>query len=380
LAGKLGIDRLTRFDAAKYPIKLMGEVRGFSPEEVLPGRLLVETALMTQFGLAASDLALADAGLDPAQLPEYEISVVTANATGGAEFGQREMQNLYRKGPRAVSAYMAIAWFYAATSGQISIRHGMRGPCGVVVTDQAGGLDALGQARRVIRNGGRAVLAGGVDSALSPSGLVGQIPPGLVSTADDPTLGYLPFDRRARGYVPGEGAGILLVEELHSAQERQARVYGEILGYAATFDPRPGSGRPPALRQAIEQALADARRTPSDVDVVFADGYSVLSHDRWESEALAAVFGPYGVPVTVPKAATGRMYAAGPVVDVACALLCMRDAAVPATVNVRDLAPEYRVSLVRNAPLAVPVSTALVLARGYRGFNAAIVVGSVDRH
>jgi act minimal PKS chain-length factor (CLF/KS beta) len=379
LAGKLGIERISRFDPRGYPVKLAGEVRDFRAADLLPSRVLVETALMTQFGMVASDLALADAGLDPSGHDEYRMSVVTANATGGAEFGQREMQNLYRKGPRAVSAYMSIAWFYAATSGQISIRHGLRGPSSVVVTDQAGGLDALGQARRIIRNGGAITLAGGVDSSLSPSGLVGQIPPGLLSLVDDPTLAYLPFDKRARGYVPAEGAGMLVVEDLESARERNAAVYGEILGYAATFDPPPGSGRPSTLQRAVTAALSDAGVAPAEVDVVFADGYGVPHYDRSESDALAAVFGPHTVAVTVPKSATGRMYAASPVLDVACALLAIRDGVIPPTVNVRDPAPEHRLNLVTNGPVPARIEVGLVVARGYRGFNAAVVVCAPPR-
>ncbi|MFF1724868.1 ketosynthase chain-length factor [Streptomyces sviceus] len=377
LDGRSALGLMTRMDPSGYPIKIIGEVRDFVPADLLPSRVVVETSLMTQFGLVCADEALLDGELDPKDQPEYEMSVVTANATGGAEFGQREMQNLYTKGPQQVGAYMAIAWFYAANSGQISIRYGMRGPSGVFITDQAGGLDCVGQARRVIRGGSTFALSGGTDSSFSPSGLVGQIPPGLVSLSEDPKRAYLPFDTAAAGYAPGEGGAILLVEEAASARARGVRPYGEIAGYATAFDPHPATGRGPNLRRAIQAALADARTAPSDVDVVFADGYGVPELDRLECEALAGVFGPAAVPVTLPKTATGRMYAAGPTVDLVAALLSIRHGVIPPTINVTDVSPDCRVDLVRDEPRETPVRTALVIARGYNGFNSAVVVKAV---
>ncbi|MFD9907950.1 ketosynthase chain-length factor [Streptomyces sp. NPDC059063] len=377
LDGRSGLGRMTRMDPSGYPIKVIGEVPDFVPADLLPSRVVVETSLMTQFGLVCADEALRDGDLDPKEQPEYEMSVVTANATGGAEFGQREMQNLYTKGPQQVGAYMAIAWFYAANSGQISIRHGMRGPSGVFITDQAGGLDCVGQARRVIRDRSTFTLAGGTDSSFSPSGLVGQIPPGLVSLSEDPARAYLPFDTAAAGYAPGEGGAILLVEEAASARARGVRPYGEIAGYATAFDPHPRTGRGPNLRRAVEAALADAGTAPADVDVVFADGYGVPELDRIECEALAGVFGAGAVPVTLPKTATGRLYAAGPTVDLVAALLSIRHGVIPPTINVTDVSGHCPVDLVRDEPRETPVRTALVIARGYNGFNAAVVVKAV---
>ncbi|MFC3997688.1 ketosynthase chain-length factor [Nocardiopsis sediminis] len=374
LDGKSGIDRIRRFDCSAYPVSLAGEIT-FDPVDLVPGRLLVETSTMSHLAIAAAEMALADARITPAELPEYELGVVTANATGGVEFGQRELQNLWTNGPAHMSAYMSIAWFYAATTGQLSIRHKLRGHCGVVVTEQAGGLDAIGHARRVLRQGQRMVLAGGTESAMSPAGIVAQIPTRRLSTRDDPGRAYLPFDADASGYVPGEGGAILIVEDAGSARDRGAGTpYGEISGYAATFDPRPGSGRPPALRRAIESALADAGVTPGDVDVVFADAAGVPALDAEEAAAISAVFGPHAVPVTAPKALTGRIYAGAGALDVVAALLAIRDGVLPPTANVTELAPGCDIDLVRGEPRSAPVRTALVLARGNGGFNSALVV------
>ncbi|MFI7048252.1 ketosynthase chain-length factor [Streptosporangium sandarakinum] len=374
LAGKSGIDQISAFDPSGYSTTLAGSVEEFAAAEFVPGRLIVQTDRWTQFGLAATAMALRDAGVEAADMPEYGVGVVTASSSGGNEFGQREIGRLWSQGPGAVGVYQSIAWFYAATTGQISIREKARGRCGVVVSEQAGGLDALGQARRVLREDGGVVVSGGTEAPLSPYALVCQIKSGRLSDARNPDECYLPFDRRARGHVPGEGGAILVAETDESARSRAANPYGEIAGYAATFDPRPGSGRPPALRRAIVQALADAGRAPEEVDVVFADAAGVPELDRAEAEAITAVFGPRGVPVTAPKTMTGRLYAGGSALDAAAALLSIRDAVIPPTVGTARLDPVCDIDLVYGGPRDARVRTALVLARGAGGFNSAMVL------
>lgn len=242
--GKSGIGLVTRFDPRQYPAKLAGEVRGFSAEEHLPGRLIPQTDRMTQLALVTADRALADAGVSTGDMPEFGMGVVTASSCGGFEFGQGELQNLWSKGGQYVSAYQAFAWFYAVNTGQISIRHGMRGPSGVLVSDQAGGLDAIAHACRLVRGGSDLILSGGVDASICPWGWVAHLAGGRLSTSERPERAYLPFDTDAAGHVPGEGGALLIVEDAESARRRgAARVYGEISGYGSTFDPRPGCGR-----------------------------------------------------------------------------------------------------------------------------------------
>lgn len=375
LAGKSGIGRITRFEPDEYPVRLGGQVPGFVATERVPGRLIPQTDRWTHLGLAAADAALADTGLDPAGLPEYEMAVVTSSSSGGTEFGQHEIQRLYRNGPSWVGAYQSIAWFYAATTGQLSIRHGMRGPCGVICSEQAGGLDALGQARRLIRSGSRLVLTGGTDASLCPYGLTAQLSTGRLSTVQCPERAYLPFDVDASGYLPGEGGAILVAERADSAAARGAGWYATLLGYAAGFDPEPGSGVPTTLRRTIESALVDAGVRPWEVDVVFADASGVPREDRAEAVAITAVFGPCGVPVTAPKTLTGRLYGGGAALDVATALLALRDQVIPHTQGPTRLAPGCDIDLVRCGPRQRPLSTALVLARGHGGFAAAVVLG-----
>ena len=371
--GVSGIAPVSRFDPARYPAVLAGEVSGFFPEDHLPSRLLPQTDHMTRLALVAADWALRDAGVDPADRPEYEMGVATAASAGGFEFGQRELQNLWSKGSRHVSGYQSFAWFYAVNTGQISIRNGMRGPSSVVVSDLAGGLDAVAQARRLIRKDTALMLTGGVDGSICPWGWVAQLAAGRLSHSDRPDRAFLPFDPAAHGHVAAEGGAILTVEDGTAAAERGARIYGEIAGYAATFDPRPGGGRPPALRRAIELALKDAELAPADVDAVFADAAAIPELDAIEAAAIGAVFGPHGVPVTAPKTMTGRLCSGAGALDVAAALLALRDQVIPPTVNTVPAA-EYELDLVTDAARPARLRAALVLARGHGGFNSAIVL------
>ncbi|MFG2193321.1 ketosynthase chain-length factor [Streptomyces sp. NPDC048639] len=371
--GVSGIGPVSRFDAERYPARLAGEVPGFEAAEHLPSRLIPQTDHMTRLALAAADWALADAGVTPSDLPDYDAGVITAASSGGFEFGQNELENLWSKGNKYVSAYQSYAWFYAVNTGQISIRNGMRGPSGVVVSDQAGGLDAIAQARRQIRKGTALIVSGGIDGSICPWGWVAQMAAGRMSTSNDPTQGYRPFDRSAQGHVAGEGGALVVLEDAERARERGARVYGEIAGYSATTDPKPGSGRPPALRRAIAGALADAGLEPEDIDVVFADAAAVPELDRIEAEAITEVFGPGGVPVTAPKTMTGRLYSGAASLDVTAALLSIRDGLIPPTIHVTP-DPAYGLDLVAGTARSATVRAALVIARGYGGFNSAMVV------
>jgi len=375
LAGESGIGPVTRFDAAGYPARLAGEVPGFEPEERLPSRLLPQTDHMTRLALVAAEEALADAGADLAALDPHTAGVVTAASAGGFEFGQRELQALWSRGGQHVSAYQSFAWFYAVNTGQISIRHGLRGPSGVLVTEQAGGLDAVAQARRRLRRGAVLMVTGGVDGAICPWGWTAQLAGGRMSTASDPARAYLPFGAGARGHVPGEGGAVLILEAGAAARARGASVYGRLAGYAATFDPAPGRAGGPGLGRAAELALQEAGLEPSAVDAVFADAAGVPELDRIEAAALARVFGPRGVPVAVPKTMTGRLAAGGASLDLAAALLSIRDGVLPPAANLAEALPEYGIDLVTAARQA-RVRACLVLARGQGGFNAAAVVTS----
>ena len=370
--GASGIDRIASFDATGYPLHLAGEVRHFEASVHLPSRLLPQTDRMTRLALTATDWALLDAGIEADTFDSLDLGVVTAASAGGFEFGQNELKKLWSQGNQHVSAYQSFAWFYAVNSGQISIRNNMRGPSGVVVSDQSGGLDAVAHARRQIRKGTKAVVTGGIDATICPWGWVALLASGRLSTNPDPASAYLPFDARACGHVPGEGGAILVIEDAQQARGRGARIYGEIAGYGATFDGVERKGGSEGLIRAIEVALADAHVCTDDIDVVFADAAGDPSLDRSEADALKRLFGERGVPVTAPKTMTGRLYSGGGALGLATALLSISEGVVPPTINT-ELDSELGLDLVSGSARAQVVRHALVLARGHHGFNSAVV-------
>jgi minimal PKS chain-length factor (CLF/KS beta) len=380
-AGTTGIAPITRFQTDKYASKLAGEVDGFYPEEYIARRLMVQTDRWTWMALAATQMALDDAKFDPAEQEDpYSMSAITASSSGGNEFGQNEIQNLWDKGPGFVGAYQSIAWFYAATTGQISIKHGLKGTSGVVIAEGAGGLEALQHSRRTIRRGTDFIVSGGLEAPIGPYALTCQMANGYLSQETDPADAFRPFDARANGYVMGEGGAIVIAEAAEHASERGApQVYGELLGYGATHDayhwrePEPDGRR---YARAMEIALADAGVKPDEVDVVFADAAGTPEWDLIEATAIKQVFGKRGteVPVTAPKTMTGRLYAGGASLDVAAALLALRDGTIPPTINLDTPADGCDLNFVTGTSQKAELRTALVAARGYGGFNSAIVL------
>ncbi|MFI5683191.1 ketosynthase chain-length factor [Streptomyces sp. NPDC051636] len=377
------LDRVTREGCEHLPLRVAGEVRDFEPAGAVEERFLVQTDRFTHFAMAAADLALEDARLGQADTDDapFSVGVVTAAGSGGGEFGQRELQQLWGKGSRFVGPYQSIAWFYAASTGQISIRRGFKGPCSVVAADEAGGLDALAHAARAVRRGTEVIVAGSTEAPLAPYSMVCQLGYEELSTVDDPARAYRPFTDGASGFVPAEGGAMLVVEEMASAWERGVPVRATLAGHAATFT---GASRWEASREglaeAIRGALDEAGCAPEEVDVVFADALGVPAADRAEALAIADALGAHGrrVPVTAPKTGTGRGYCAAPVLDTAAAVLAMEHGQIPPTPNVFDVC--HDLDLVTGRPRAAELRTALVLSRGLMGSNSALVLrhGAAD--
>ncbi len=383
-AGTSGIARIKRFDPSEYATQLAGEVDGFNPGDWIERRLQVQTDHWTHMAIAATQMAFKDANFDPAEFDQWSMSAITASSSGGNEFGQKEIQALWGRGPKFVGAYQSIAWFYAATTGQISIRHGLKGASGVVIAEGAGGLEALQHSRRTIRRGVETVVSGGFEAPIGPYALTCQLGNGYLSSERDPANAYRPFDKRANGYVPGEGGAILLVEAAEHAEQRGApQVYGEIAGYGATNDAHHW-GRPAPngrqLARAINLALEDAGASPDEVDAIFADAFGVPEYDALEAAAIKIAFGDHArsVPVSAPKSMVGRLYAGGASLDVAAAALALRDGVIPPTVNLDDPADGCDLDFVTGAPRDAELATVLIVARGYGGFNAALVLRRVQ--
>jgi 3-oxoacyl-(acyl-carrier-protein) synthase len=383
LAGASGIGPITRFDPAGYPVRSAGEVRAFDPDDLIDPRVVVQTDLWTQFALAATARALDSAGLDPAAHDPFDIGVTTSASSGGNAFGQREIQALWAQGPRFVGPYQSIAWFYAASTGQISIAHNLRGPCGVVSSEAAGGLDAVAHARTAIRGGCRVQVCGGTEAPVSPYALTCQLPSGLLSGQD----AYRPFARDASGYLPGEGGAVVVLEDADHARERGAPALAKVAGHAATFAGRQPAGADDAagwrlssaaLAAAIRLALDDAAVRPEEVDVVFADAMGSPEADAAEVAALHEALGGRGVPVTAVKAGLGRAYSGAAAMDVVAAALALSTGLVPPTPGLAAADIAHDIDLVTGQARAAPLRHALLLARGFGGFTSALVLSSLE--
>lgn len=374
------LDRITREGCEELPLKVAGEVRGFDASDLIEDRFLVQTDRFSHYAMAAAQLALDDAGLARENPEEpFEIGVVTAAGSGGGEFGQRELQKLWGQGSKFVGPYQSIAWFYAASTGQISIRSGLKGPCGVVASDEAGGLDAIAHAARGVRRGTGAVLVGAAEAPLAPYSMVCQLGYPELSTVEDPDRAYRPFTAGACGFVPAEGGAMLVVEDESRARDRGATVRAVVAGHGATFT---GASRweesREGLAHAIRVALDEAGCAPEEVDVVFADALGLPEADRAEALAIADALGAHAtrVPVTAPKTGIGRAYCGAPVLDTAAAVFAMEHGVVPPTPNVFDICHDLDLVMSRARP--AELRTALVLSRGLMGSNAALVVRRGD--
>ncbi|MEU8789511.1 ketosynthase chain-length factor [Streptomyces sp. NPDC048643] len=374
------LDRITREGCEHLPLRVAGEVRSFEAADLIEERFLVQTDRFSHFAMAATVLALDDAGLGDVDPEEaYDIGVVTAAGSGGGEFGQRELQKLWGQGSRYVGPYQSIAWFYAASTGQISIRGGFKGPCGVVASDEAGGLDAVAHAARGVRRGTGVMVVGAAEAPLAPYSMVCQLAYPELSTVEDPDRAYRPFTKGACGFVPAEGGAMFVVEDERRARERGAAVRAVVAGHAATFT---GASRwersREGLAQAIRGALAEADCAPEEIDVVFADALGVPEADRAEALAIVDALGAHGtrVPVTAPKTGIGRAYCGAPLLDTAAAVLAMEHGQVPPTPNVFDIC--HDLDLVTSDARPAELRTALILSRGLMGSNAALVVRRGD--
>ncbi|EFL37788.1 ketosynthase chain-length factor [Streptomyces griseoflavus] len=373
------LDSVTREGCEQLPLRVAGEVRAFDPAALIEDRFLVQTDRFSHFAMAGAALALDDAGLGGEPAEPFSIGVVTAAGSGGGEFGQRELQKLWGRGSKFVGPYQSIAWFYAASTGQISIRGGFKGPCGVVANDEAGGLDSLAHAARAVERGTDVMVVGAAEAPLAPYSMVCQLGYPELSTLDDPARAYRPFTEKACGFVPAEGGALLVVEDESRARDRGVPVRATVAGHAATFT---GASRwaesREGLARAIRGALDEAGCAPEEIDVVFADALGVPEADRAEALAISDALGSHGtrVPVTAPKTGIGRAYCAAPVLDTVAAVLAMEHGQVPPTPNVSDICHDLDLVMSRARP--AELRTALVLSRGLMGSNAALVVRRGD--
>lgn len=375
------ITPITRFDTTKFASKVAGTISDFVPSDYIDPRIIAQTDRWTHFDLTCAKAALADAHLDLAQEDATRVAAVFAAGTGGNEFGQKQLHLCWEQGRgiRYVSAYQSIAWFYAASIGQVSIATGIRGYGRNICAEAAGGLIALAHAAKIIEQGiCDVVVVGGSEASVAPYAFACHQASGLIST-ETGEFPYRPFDATRSGTIIGEGGAVFCVESKQHAQRRDAHVYAEIAGSGQSFDGI--QSREPAsdgreYGRAMAQALTSAQVTTADIDWVVCDGLGTREGDLGEFRALQSVFGTdlAGIPASAPKSMIGRLFNGASTVDVAMALLGMEADTILPTVGYTQPDAECLLDCVPNTPRSANLQNILVGARGFGGFNAALVL------
>jgi len=354
-----------------------GQVPDFRADSYVPQKIIKQTDRSTHMAMAASQLAMKDGKLDLGRVTPSDVGMYFSTLFGGMEFAEPELYAQAHISPDRVSAYQAIAWFYAATQGQWSILSQLKGYAKTVVADRAGGLQALSWASMAIQQGHcKVMFAGGFDAPLVPYTLLIHKASGLLSSEDEVVdCAYRPFDVRRSGMVLAEGAGILMLEDVDHAITRGASVYAELAGFSTCADKGwRTSNSDSRLADCVRQALDRAGLQASDVDHVMAEGVGTQADDAIEAEALRQVFGTHQPTVSAPKSMTGHMLSAAGPIDCACACLMIQEGKLLPTASLDLAAPECDLNHVRRTQPAAQLNNVLCVSRGYGGTNAAIVL------
>lgn len=385
LAGRSGVGPITRFDADGYPVTFAAEVDGFDPADWIDGKEIKKLDRFLQFGIASSQMALDDAGLVITDDIADDVATYIGSGIGGLESICDAINRLGDRGPSRVSPFVIPKILINMASGHVSIRHGARGPNFSHVSACATGNHAIGEAARLIRYGdAKVAIAGGAEAGIVPLSIAGFAKMRALSTRnDDPAAASRPFERDRDGFVIGEGAGVLILEEYEFAKARGARIYCEVQGYAANSDahhmtaPHPeGAG----AKACMERALRDAKWNPSDVDYINAHGTSTPYNDAAETKAIKHVFGAHAhkVAVSSTKSMTGHLLgAAGGLEAVICALAIYRGV-VPPTINLDHPDPDCDLDYVPHTAREMPVRRALSNAFGFGGTNGCLAFGALE--
>ncbi|MCH5353792.1 MAG: beta-ketoacyl-ACP synthase II [Acutalibacter sp.] len=377
-AGKCGIGPITKFDTADYKVKVAAEVKDFDPLQYMDKADVRKYDLFCQYALAAAAQAVEESGVK-GTLPPERIGTYFGSGIGGINTFSDQVQTLLEKGPHRVSPFFIPALIINMASGLIAIRYDFRGAALPVVTACATGNNAIGEAYRAIKHGYLdAVLTGGAEAAIVPVGVAGFANMKALSTTEDPLSACVPFDARRNGFVMGEGAGALVLEEYEHAKARGAKIYAELCGYGVTCDahhitaPHPEAiGGAAALKMAYEEAEGD-KIDPAQI-YVNAHGTSTPLNDAGETLAIKKGLGEEAAKkcmVSSTKSMTGHMLgAAGAVEAIACALAVQNDI-VPPTIGYREPDPACDLDYVPNEARKAPVELALSASLGFGGHNA----------
>jgi 3-oxoacyl-[acyl-carrier-protein] synthase II len=376
--GKSGVARITRFDPSGSKVQIAAEIKDFHPEDFLDKKKIRRTDPFTQYALVATRMAIDDAGLTINGNNSSRVGVVLGSCAGGMTMYEKNLFALRDEGAERVSPFFIPAFIANMAAGEISMAFGARGPSKCVVTACATGSNCIGDAFRLIQyDEADAMIAGGSDAYILPVGIAGFDKMRALSRRNnEPEKASRPFDKDRDGFVIGEGAGVVILEEMESAMRRGAKVYAELAGYGSNID-GVHITEPDWENQArcLTLALNDAAISPADVDYINAHGTATVLNDVSETKAIKAALGEHSkkVPISSNKSMVGHLLGAAGVVEAIFTILTIRDGIIPPTINYDTPDPECDLDYVPNIARKAQVNIALSNSFGFGGVNATLV-------
>ena len=380
LQGSSGIGRITSFDPTAFESHIAAEITAFDPAHWLSAKEIKRTERFVQFAVAASKQAMTDSGLDMSREDPFRAGVLIGSGMGSLRLIEEQHHILVTKGPKKITPFMIPMIIVNMAPGQVAISLGLKGPNSCTATACASGAHGVGEAFRIVQRGDAEVmLAGGTEACISPLSIGGFCALMALSRCnDDPTHASRPFDKDRDGFVMGEGAGVMVLEELEHAKRRSARIYAEMVGYGRTADayhmtaPDPeGTG----AAGAMSAALKDAGCQPKQVDYINAHGTSTQLNDKIETLAIKRVFKEHAkrVPISSTKSMMGHLIGAAGGVEAVISVLAIHHGAIPPTMNYATPDPECDLDYVPNQARSQPVLCTLSNSLGFGGHNATVI-------
>ncbi len=380
--GKSGVGPVSHFDAGQFRTKIAGEVKDFNPHDFINRKLVRRGDRFIHFALAAARMALEDSRLKITSANDERVGVSVGTAMGGIESIEKNHELLLKGKRKQISPFFVPSFLCNMATGQVAIEFGAKGANMCTVTACASGTHAIGDAAIVIQRGDvDAMIAGGTEASIRPLVFAGLDPLKVMSARnDEPEKASRPFDKERDGFIIGEGAGVVILEELESAQKRGARIYGEVLGYGLNSDayhitaPDPdGAGAASCMRLALE----DAGISPDRVDYINAHGTSTMLNDLSETKAIKKVFGErsHKIPISANKSMMGHMWAGAGVVEAIASLLTITEGVIPPTINYETPDPECDLDYVPNEARRAEVKVVLSNSFGFGSTNGCLILG-----
>ncbi|TAH69543.1 MAG: beta-ketoacyl-[acyl-carrier-protein] synthase II [Anaerolineaceae bacterium] len=383
-AGVCGIDFITHFDTEAYAVKVAAVVKDFDPKPYLDIKETRRLDRFSQFAVVASAQAIQDSGIDLKSIDKDRFGVIVGSGIGGLENIEKEARTLMEKGPRRVNPLFIPMTITNMAAGNIAIKFGAQGICTNVVTACATGTHSIGDAFRNIKHGyADVILAGGTEASVTPLGVAGFSALTALSLSQDPLRASIPFDKNRDGFVIGEGAGILLLEEYEHAKKRGAKIYAEIVGYGATGDayhitaPSP-DGRGGAM--SMKNAMNEAGIRPKDISYVNAHGTSTPINDKLETMAMKTAFGDeaYKIPVSSTKSMIGHLLGAAGAVEAVACIKAINEGFIPATIGLLEADEECDLDYVPGKGREADLSYVMTNSLGFGGHNASLIFKKME--